>query len=116
PLLIADHHGYRNTQGGADVPGHYGNAANSPNWSWTAMILPFVEQKPAYDTLGVSQRRAAEAWALAFGSTPNAQIANVFTSPVALFVCPSDNMPEGGKIKGSQRRCDNGSGTLVNSA
>ncbi len=90
PLCIGDHintnHAHRpnlwsttntgdNTRGG---------------WSWGAMLLPFIEQKPLYDTLDVRGRYASEAIDL-WG---NPAIAQGFQTPMDIFRCPSDNGPD----------------------
>jgi prepilin-type N-terminal cleavage/methylation domain-containing protein len=120
PLLIADYHAYRN-QSVADDPtgvslgGHKGAPnVNNPNWAWSALILPNIEQKPAYDTLQVGSRSAKVAIDAAFagttgaqadGGTPtNPQLRAVMRSPISVLLCPSDNMPEGGLCKNGARR------------
>jgi prepilin-type N-terminal cleavage/methylation domain-containing protein len=66
----------------------YAADQNMANWTWGAMILPFVEQKPAYDRLGVSTRRAS----VAVDDWNNTRA--VFETPVDLFRCPSDAAPD----------------------
>lgn len=56
------------------------------NWSWQAMILPYIEQKPLFDLLGVGQggRSVSQAWAI------GAQAQSGLQSPIDVLQCPSD--------------------------
>jgi prepilin-type N-terminal cleavage/methylation domain-containing protein/prepilin-type processing-associated H-X9-DG protein len=63
-----------------------------PGWGWGAIILPFVEQQPLYNTLGVSNKRF---WPLtakdpfnADPPTPDMQRA------LPIYRCPSDTGPD----------------------
>lgn len=58
---------------------------NIENWGWAAHLLPFIEQDPLYDQLGVNQRRLADV--LADGSATG----RVLTQTVIPSLrCPSD--------------------------
>ena len=93
PAMIAEFHRRKLTAGGTVISGTNGVAhRRGPNWNWTALILPMVEQKPAYDALGVSKRSAAQAVEAAFTSETTAR--QVLQSPIDLFKCPSDNLPD----------------------
>ncbi len=81
-------HNYHDTHrvfppGYVDERGSGGTIAdNEPHWSWTAMILPFVEQGPLFDQINV-------------GSSPRVVMANASNlqamgNPIASFRCPSD--------------------------
>ena len=59
-------------------------------WSWNVMILPFVEQGPAFTQLNPTGRTAQQAMTAA-GS--NAGLKAVFQSPISIYVCPSDVGP-----------------------
>ncbi len=75
PGIISDSYSYRGS-GGTQMSGYHGK------------ILPFIEQKPTYDLLGVGTRRAPEAiddWA---------NTSAAFQNPIALFRCPTDIGPE----------------------
>jgi prepilin-type N-terminal cleavage/methylation domain-containing protein len=109
PLLIADYHNYKLTSAAtpAAVLGHrLAPTVDQPNWAWSGMILPFLEGKPVYDTLGIGTRRADEAWiAASWGGASNA-VTNAFQTPMSVYICPSDNIPRGGLVNTSARRCD----------
>ncbi len=57
---------------------------NKGHWSWSALILPFMEQGNAYDALQVGNRTASEAI--------DAQ-KTVMQTPIPSFRCPSDTGP-----------------------
>ena len=128
PLMIADYHSYRTSPGKASVHGHTGTATRfAANWSWSAIMLTFIEQKPAYDVLEVSRLRGQESFDLAMSGTTGANAGGtsadpaklaVFRTPIDLLICPSDNIPDGGMIKANERRCkDNvGGGAFRNTA
>jgi hypothetical protein len=59
------------------------------NWAWTAMILPQIEQKPVYDTLGISLRNADAALTAAFNNN-TAAMRIALQTPIAVLQCPSD--------------------------
>jgi prepilin-type N-terminal cleavage/methylation domain-containing protein len=91
PLMIADWMAWRDTNNSTPTltQGYRGLDINRFNWTWAAMILPHIEQKPAYDTVGVSSRSGDDAVALAFTmNTPALQ--SVFKTPIAVLQCPSD--------------------------
>jgi prepilin-type N-terminal cleavage/methylation domain-containing protein len=72
--------------GYVDQRGAPGGAAdNEGHWAWSAMILPYVEQKPLYDLLNVGQSTASQAMA-----------ANqkAMQTSLELFRCPSSTGPE----------------------
>ncbi len=64
--------------------GHWDDRYGS--WSWQAMIMPMIEQGPAFDLLGVSQR---EAHAALLDGNRRA----ILQTPVSNLQCPSDNGP-----------------------
>ncbi|MEZ6055787.1 MAG: DUF1559 domain-containing protein [Planctomycetaceae bacterium] len=59
---------------------------DQPHWAWSALLLPFVEQKPLYDALGVGGN----------GLPVNALDANQsnFQKRIDLFTCPSSSQPD----------------------
>jgi prepilin-type N-terminal cleavage/methylation domain-containing protein/prepilin-type processing-associated H-X9-DG protein len=57
------------------------------NWSWSAYILPMIEQSAAFDALNLNGQRADQALA-----TPEGL--RVLTTPIPVYRCPSDTAPE----------------------
>ena len=60
------------------------NGERSPGWSWTAMILPYIDQQPLYDKID-------------FGSPLNDSKLTgtnlaVVRQPIEGFLCPSDSL------------------------
>lgn len=62
------------------------SANNVADWTWSAMLLPLIEQASAFNTLGVNTRPAAVALA-------DAAVVEILTSPMQAFRCPSDVGP-----------------------
>lgn len=60
------------------------NDQHKAQWNWSAYILPFVDQAPAYQALGVSNYYAAQALDIA-------SVQQIVATPVTSFRCPSDN-------------------------
>ena len=56
-----------------------------PMWAWSALILPFVEQKPLYDACGITQ-----------GVPMDQRFAQIQTKLTA-YRCPSDTSPANNK-------------------
>lgn len=77
----------RSTGASANREGFVATANNIADWSWSAMILPYIEQAPAFNQLGVGDRPAGVAL------TDPAVVA-ILTSPMPAFRCPSDVGPE----------------------
>jgi prepilin-type N-terminal cleavage/methylation domain-containing protein len=64
-------------------PPGYAAASTNPGWGWGAMILPFVEQEPLYNALGVANT--------VFGNGQNPVEPTALTrTPLSVFTCPSD--------------------------
>lgn len=57
-----------------------------PCWGWAALLLPFMEQQPLYDTLGVSLQDLADA----FPASPTASMIAAVRTPLSFHLCPSD--------------------------
>ncbi len=64
---------------------HAGNMVEM--WGWGAFILPYVEQQPLYDGLGVKNRRLIEVFADPAGR-------DLLQTPLSEFRCPSDRTDE----------------------
>jgi len=58
---------------------------DQPHWAWSAIILPFCEQKPLYDTLKVGGATLPVA---ALDANPRE-----FQTSIDLFACPSSSQP-----------------------
>ncbi|MEZ6064085.1 MAG: DUF1559 domain-containing protein, partial [Planctomycetaceae bacterium] len=69
-----------------DREGFIVSANRIADWTWSAMILPQLEQSAAFSTLGINRRPAGVALA-----DPIAE--KVLTSPLPVFRCPSDVGP-----------------------
>ncbi len=116
PALIGDYHARRPTAGATALPGLQGtNAGDGAGWSWSALILREVEQKPAFDALGVGTRTAQQALQAAFSNanSPGTDLAayQVFRTKIDVFTCPSDDLPN--SCAGSNRRVSS-DGTTAN--
>jgi prepilin-type N-terminal cleavage/methylation domain-containing protein len=61
-------------------------ASNLECWSWSVLILPFMEQSPMHDKLEVHH------WNLYQGmqSTVGARIKGLVETPIDIYICPSD--------------------------
>ncbi|MEM1061095.1 MAG: DUF1559 domain-containing protein, partial [Planctomycetota bacterium] len=69
-------------------------ATRQPCWTWSAAILPFIEETQLYETLGVGTRSAAE---MALAASPTAtggpELREILARPLDTFRCPSDTGP-----------------------
>ncbi|QDS93004.1 putative major pilin subunit [Roseimaritima multifibrata] len=84
--LALSMHNYQDTHG--SLPAGYVDYTpkvdNEGYWSWSALILPFIEQSNLHDQLQVNKLRPSESMALY-------QVA--MQAPMAAFRCPSDVNP-----------------------
>jgi prepilin-type N-terminal cleavage/methylation domain-containing protein/prepilin-type processing-associated H-X9-DG protein len=79
------------TAHGAFPPG-YKAPGFAVGWGWGAYILPYVEQQPLYDALGVVN--------LTFGGGANPAPPSALTQArLAAFLCPSDTGPDLNSLK-----------------
>lgn len=78
---------------------------NRAQWSWTAMILPQIDQAPTFNQLGVSNRRGVEA-------LDDTNMTNILQTSLPAFRCPSDPAPD----VNTDRDTQNTAGTTVNVA
>jgi prepilin-type N-terminal cleavage/methylation domain-containing protein/prepilin-type processing-associated H-X9-DG protein len=78
-------------------------AIQQGNWSWGAMVLPFIEQSSLYNTIGVSTRTMASSM-----DVP-ANLA-AMKVPLPSFRCPTDNGP----ALNTGRLFNSASGTVTN--
>src|SRR5579871_1213290 len=82
-------HGYNDTykklpQGWLNVRGT-GNP--SPGWSWSIVILPFIEQAPLYNQINPDVTTPG-------GAPTNGAVFTLLQSPIAIYRCPSDSGPQ----------------------
>lgn len=84
---------------------------NRESWGWAAHILPFVEQGPLYDQLGVNNRGLWEILASVDGvnPTPNGDALNQAFPSIPAFICPSDSVTDRMDCDNSNGGCPNGS-------
>ncbi len=77
----------------------YSGASNDENgtadgsWSWTAFILPFIEQAPLYDLLQPGPIKYSDAMthgSMANGGSGQRRLLEAMRKPVSVLVCPSD--------------------------
>ena len=69
---------------------YHNNEAGGPSWGWAAFILPYMEQKPLYDRLGVDGRRLDNVYRpLGTSADDKAMLQTV----IAAYRCPSDTTP-----------------------
>ncbi|MFV0444792.1 MAG: DUF1559 domain-containing protein [Planctomycetaceae bacterium] len=67
-----------------------GNAAGTrgtSSWGWAAFLLPFTEQKPLYDRIGVGTQQLNEALV-------DATTRSLLQQTIDVYRCPSDNSPD----------------------
>ena len=62
------------------------NTWTNPQWSWSTFLLPYLEQQPVYDVLGVNTQSFG-------GGVSFASPCPVSQTSLSAFVCPSDNGP-----------------------
>ena len=89
--LILGVHNYHDSVG--HFPPGYMNLSPTQNvrgegWGWGALILPYIEQQPIHQVLGVDRREMSEARDEAL---TNATVRQAYQSNLTLFRCPSDS-------------------------
>lgn len=62
-----------------------GTPVTDPSWSWSAFLLPYLEQQNAYNVLGVSSQTLQQAF-----NTPASL--TVLQQPIQSYMCPSDTV------------------------
>ena len=99
---------------GCFPPGYLANANTytSPHWSWSAFLLPHLEEQSLYDVLGVNTQEFGGGASLATPCTAT-------QTPLSVFVCPSDRGPalNGSKglfAKSNYRGIEGSQGTTTN--
>ncbi|MEZ6126379.1 MAG: DUF1559 domain-containing protein [Planctomycetaceae bacterium] len=74
-----------NTAGNRD--GFISSTDDYADWSWSAMILPYIDQAPAYNQLNVGSVPAAV-------SLTTTASQSILAQPLPAFRCPSDTGPD----------------------
>ena len=73
------------TENGSDtIDGHFGATDDVAQWAWSVYLLPFIDQAPAFESLGVNTLRGSQAITVAASR-------DIMTSPFPSFRCPSDS-------------------------
>jgi prepilin-type processing-associated H-X9-DG protein len=70
-------------------------------WGWGAYLLPYIEQGPLHEQLGVSRRTLEQALASGLAFRP------LFMTRLTVFQCPSDTGTNAGGLTHNNRRFDN---------
>jgi prepilin-type N-terminal cleavage/methylation domain-containing protein len=81
----------------------------SANWSWTALLMPFMEQAAAAEQVRVGQIPMTQAIA-------NADMRAIMQTPMKAFRCPSDTGPKTHSGGHNDRLYQDNAGTNRNSA
>ncbi|QDT64691.1 DUF1559 domain-containing protein [Calycomorphotria hydatis] len=79
-----------NTANGLDI-GTVTLRREGMNWSWSAFILPFIEQEALYDMLGVGKQRSGIVIFQVDAPPFNETIASALQKAPELMRCPSDS-------------------------
>ncbi|HWL09811.1 MAG TPA: DUF1559 domain-containing protein [Planctomicrobium sp.] len=84
-------HNYHDTHsifppGYVSILGTFGETDRPACWTWTAFILPFLEQSVIYSQLNVGSITPHQA-------VSSAQLLPIMKTPLAVFRCPSDSGP-----------------------
>jgi prepilin-type N-terminal cleavage/methylation domain-containing protein/prepilin-type processing-associated H-X9-DG protein len=101
---------YLHWQGAGSMPAGFDNGGH---WSWTAMILPYVELGNIYDKLRVNELLPSDSISVA---APTGGVSNrtVMTSKYPVFRCPSDTGPAANDVAtGPGHAITNTSGTNI---
>lgn len=84
--LVIALHNYESSTG--VLPSGVGfSPSNGPTWGWGAAILPQLEQKPLFDSLGISTLGLGQVLA-------DTGRRSLLMTPLDIFRCPSDTAPE----------------------
>ena len=79
---------YKTWNNGTDCPGGGNSWTNQGGYSWRVMIMPFIDQAPAYNQINFVNHHAMAACP---GSS--ASWSQVNNSVIGGFICPSDSTP-----------------------
>jgi prepilin-type processing-associated H-X9-DG protein len=88
-LALACHNYHDNL--GSFPNSHFHGPANKESWGWQVLILPYVEQKPLYDQLGVLNYGLD---AVLAKRNPNlTDPRKMLQTKLSIYICPSDSNP-----------------------
>jgi len=104
-------HNYHDTYNSIP-PGYIGQVTvgSRGNWAWGALILPYMDQSATYDALEVGNvRMPVQCNPLANGGK-----LEVLQTPIASYLCPSDNAPNPNEQRQLNNAAQNGSTAQAN--
>jgi prepilin-type N-terminal cleavage/methylation domain-containing protein/prepilin-type processing-associated H-X9-DG protein len=104
-------HNYHDSLGTFPMSHFYG-PANTEQWGWQALLLPFVEQKNLSDALGVQSFSLDKV--LAKKNPAVSDPKSLLQTKLAISRCPSDSSPSGDFLPGA-RDFNGGVGTTAGS-
>jgi prepilin-type N-terminal cleavage/methylation domain-containing protein/prepilin-type processing-associated H-X9-DG protein len=79
---------------------------NYEGWGWSALLLPYLDQRNLHKDLGVSTTRLDKV--LASGNA-NPNVKNLISTPLKIFACPSDTGYQGrGQVDSTRVLAGNG--------
>jgi prepilin-type processing-associated H-X9-DG protein len=84
------------------------------SFSWSALVLPFVEQQALADALGITRTRLRDGLANGGGVQPNQQaFIALCRTRLEVYMCPSDTGFNKPNLTHNNRNFNNGDGTLT---
>ena len=92
------------------TPGGAACVANEESWGWQVLILPYVEQKPLYDQLGVLNYGLDDVLAKKNPSLPDPR--SMLQTKLSIYICPSDSNPAD-PVSSADRHFGGGLGTTA---
>jgi prepilin-type N-terminal cleavage/methylation domain-containing protein/prepilin-type processing-associated H-X9-DG protein len=82
--------------------------ASEESWGWSALMLPYIEQQPLHDALGVNRAQLVDRLRSPNGATTVPAARTV----IKIFICPSDSGHQSGLIH-NNRHFNDGVGFLA---
>jgi prepilin-type N-terminal cleavage/methylation domain-containing protein len=79
--------------------------ASNEQWGWSALMLPYIEQGPLHDKLGVGRGTLSQQLAAS-----GAVVVAVAETPIKVFMCPSDSGFNGAGFVHNNRHFNDGAG------
>jgi prepilin-type N-terminal cleavage/methylation domain-containing protein/prepilin-type processing-associated H-X9-DG protein len=84
------------------------------SFGWGALALPFVEQQPLFDSMGITKTRLRHGLADGGGVQPNQQaFIALCRTRLEVYMCPSDTGYNKPNLTHNNRNFNNGDGTAV---